>query len=174
MKSEQLIYALVIVSLIAVAGLFVYDRLSSPAPAIRPPAATTPSRPPPAPSVTEVEARDAAPIGFRAPATAADVEEPPICPWQSSHPSSRADARASERLAREAFNLLNRGQNRPAADVAARALALDSRSSRAWITLGAARESLGDRDGAEQAFRCCMSQGTGRFVPECERMLRSP
>ena len=170
MTNDRLVYGLIAVSVVVLVGMFVYDRMSSVAPAEPQPVVGAPT---PAPSVPVAEVEDAG-IETSIPAPAADLGAVPECPWQTSQPPSREDARASERLARDAFNLLNRGQNRPAADVAARALALDGRSSRAWITLGAARESLGDRDGAEQAFRCCMSQGTGRFVPECGLMLRSP
>lgn len=79
----------------------------------------------------------------------------------------------SEALAQLAFLLLNRGR-RPdleqARDYAARATATDPTSSLAWLVLGAAREALGDRPGAREAYRSCVEQGQGQHVRECRAL----
>ncbi|MEO0326589.1 MAG: hypothetical protein AAF447_26820 [Myxococcota bacterium] len=69
------------------------------------------------------------------------------------------------------FELLNRGRYREAAEFAERATMLEPTSSMAWITLGAARQALRDRDGANEAYRQCVELGTGEYVRECRRML---
>jgi DNA-binding response OmpR family regulator len=75
-------------------------------------------------------------------------------------------------LADLAFLLLNRGQNREAAELAERATAVDGTSSKAWITLGAARQGLRDAAGARAAYQACVDQGEGRYVSDCQLMLR--
>jgi tetratricopeptide (TPR) repeat protein len=78
-----------------------------------------------------------------------------------------------EALAQLSFLLLNRGR-RPdleqARDYAARATAVDPTSSLAWLVLGAARESLGDRAGAREAYQSCVAQGQGAHVRECRAL----
>jgi DNA-binding response OmpR family regulator/Flp pilus assembly protein TadD len=75
-------------------------------------------------------------------------------------------------LSRMAFNLLNRGDNQSAEDFAARAAAVDPTSSEAWIVLGAARDGLGNRAGARDAYKRCLEVGKGEYVEECRRMVR--
>jgi DNA-binding response OmpR family regulator len=75
-------------------------------------------------------------------------------------------------LSRMAFNLLNRGDNQSAEDFAARAAAVDPTSSEAWIVLGAARDGLGNRAGAREAYKRCIEVGKGEYVEECRRMVR--
>ncbi len=79
----------------------------------------------------------------------------------------------AEALAQLSFLLLNRGR-RPdleqARDYAARATQVDATSSLAWLVLGAARESLGDRTGAREAYRSCVEQGQGAHVRECRAL----
>jgi Flp pilus assembly protein TadD len=75
-------------------------------------------------------------------------------------------------LTRLAFNHLNRGDNARARDFAARAAALDARSSEAWIVLGAARDALGERTAAREAYKSCVELGHGDYVTECRRMVR--
>jgi len=75
-------------------------------------------------------------------------------------------------LSRMAFNLLNRGDNQSAEDFAARAAAVDPMSSEAWIVLGAARDGLGNRAGARDAYKRCVEVGKGEYVEECRRMVR--
>jgi len=77
-----------------------------------------------------------------------------------------------EALTELAWLLLNRGQYAEARDFAQRASTVDPTSSKAWITLGAARQSLRDQEGAMQAYRNCVETGTGQFVAECRRVLR--
>ena len=79
----------------------------------------------------------------------------------------------SEALAQLSFLLLNRGR-RPdleqARDYAARATTTDPTSSLAWLVLGAARDSLGDRVGARAAYQSCVAQGQGQHVRECRSL----
>jgi DNA-binding response OmpR family regulator len=77
-----------------------------------------------------------------------------------------------EALTELAWLLLNRGQYAEARDFAERASTIDPTSSKAWITLGAARQSLRDQEGAMEAYRNCVETGTGQFVAECRRVLR--
>ncbi len=77
-----------------------------------------------------------------------------------------------EALTELAWLLLNRGQYAEARDFSQRASTVDPTSSKAWITLGAARQSLRDQDGAMEAYRNCVETGTGQFVAECRRVLR--
>lgn len=81
-----------------------------------------------------------------------------------------------EALADLSYALLNRSQFQEAADLAQRATVADPTNAKAWITLGAARQSLRDEDGARVAYQACVDQGvdTGRqrFVPQCRQMLR--
>ncbi len=83
-----------------------------------------------------------------------------------------ADPNGSEALADLAFILLNRGNNREAAELAARATAVDPTSSKGWITLGAARQGLRDEPGAREAYQACVETGQGRYVNDCRAMLR--
>jgi hypothetical protein len=84
-----------------------------------------------------------------------------------------ANPNGVEALAPLAFSLLNRRQNQEAADLAARAVAVDATNSQAWITLGAARQELRDAAGARQAYQSCVDQGQGRYVSDCRLMLQS-
>ena len=78
----------------------------------------------------------------------------------------------SDVLSHLAFNYLNNGRNKDAEEYAARAVAVDPRSSEGWIVLGAARHVRGDVTGAHEAYRRCAEQATGDYVTECQRMLR--
>jgi hypothetical protein len=75
-------------------------------------------------------------------------------------------------LSRMAFNHLNRGDNKSAEDFAGRAAAVDPTSSEAWIVLGAARDGLGNRAGAREAYKRCVELARGQYVEECRRMVR--
>jgi CheY-like chemotaxis protein len=79
----------------------------------------------------------------------------------------------SEALAQLSFLLLNRGR-RPdleqARDYAQRASQIDATSSLAWLVLGAARDALGDRAGAREAYNNCVREGQGQHVRECRAL----
>ena len=55
---------------------------------------------------------------------------------------------------------------------ARRAVAVDATLSRAWVTLGASLQELGDADGARVAYQSCVDHGEGRNVRDCRTMLR--
>lgn len=81
-----------------------------------------------------------------------------------------ANPNGAEALAGYGFFLLNRGDMRRAVEFAQRAVAIDPTSSQGWITLGAAKGELGDRAGAREAYRNCVSQGVGAYVRDCRAM----
>ena len=68
--------------------------------------------------------------------------------------------------------MLARSHTREAAELAERATAVDPTNALAWVTLGAARQARGDRQGARQAYQNCAKLGKGRYVSECRAMLR--
>ena len=68
--------------------------------------------------------------------------------------------------------MLERRHTREASELAERATAIEPRNSLAWVTLGAARQMRGDRQGARHAYQNCVKLGRGRYVSECRAMLR--
>ncbi len=83
-----------------------------------------------------------------------------------------ANPNGAEALANLAFMLLNRSQNREALELAERATTVDPTNSKAWITLGAARQATGNAAGGREAYQQCVDQGQGRYVRDCRAMLR--
>jgi DNA-binding response OmpR family regulator len=83
-----------------------------------------------------------------------------------------ANPNGAEALEELGWIQLNRGQYAVAAELAQRASVLLPTSSKVWITLGAARQSLRDTEGAQAAYRSCVEQGQGQYVAECRRMAR--
>ena len=83
-----------------------------------------------------------------------------------------ANPNGGEALANLAFMLLNRSENREALELAERATTVDPTNSKAWITLGAARQATGDTAGGNDAYQHCVDQGEGRYVRDCRAMLR--
>jgi DNA-binding response OmpR family regulator/Flp pilus assembly protein TadD len=78
----------------------------------------------------------------------------------------------AEALAELGRLMLARQHTREAAELAERATAIDPTNALAWVTLGAARQMRGDRQGARQAYQSCAKLGKGRYVSECRAMLR--
>jgi hypothetical protein len=78
----------------------------------------------------------------------------------------------SPALAEFARLMLARNHTREAAELAERATAIDPTNALAWVTLGAARQMRGDRQGARHAYQNCVKLGKGRYVSECRAMLR--
>lgn len=78
----------------------------------------------------------------------------------------------SPALAELARLMLARNHTREASELAERATAVDPRNALAWVTLGAARQARGDRQGARQAYQSCVKLGSGQYVSECRAMLR--
>ena len=78
----------------------------------------------------------------------------------------------SPALAEFARLMLARNHTREAAELAERATAIDPTNALAWVTLGAARQMRGDRQGARHAYQNCAKLGKGRYVSECRAMLR--
>lgn len=82
-----------------------------------------------------------------------------------------ANANGAEALAELAWILLNRNQFEEAAGFAERAATIDPTNSKAWITLGAARQAGRDAEGAREAYEACVATGQGRYVSDCRSML---
>ena len=78
----------------------------------------------------------------------------------------------SPALAELARLMLARSHSREATELAERATAVDPSNALAWVTLGAARQMRGDRQGARQAYKNCVKLGKGQYVSECRAMLR--
>lgn len=78
----------------------------------------------------------------------------------------------SPALAELARLMLARSHSREASELAERATAIDPSNALAWVTLGAARQMRGDRQGARQAYQNCAKLGKGQYVSECRAMLR--
>lgn len=70
-----------------------------------------------------------------------------------------------------AFVLLNRGKNGEALETATQATKTQPSNAKAWITLGAARQALGNAAGAADAYRSC-ARLAGRFARECKLMIK--
>ncbi|MGB5374647.1 MAG: DUF4388 domain-containing protein [Polyangiales bacterium] len=79
---------------------------------------------------------------------------------------------SSPALAELARLMLARSHTRESSELAERATALDPSNALAWVTLGAARQMRGDRQGARQAYQNCVKLGEGQYVSECRAMLR--
>ncbi len=84
----------------------------------------------------------------------------------------QANPQGVDALEELGFLYLNRGKMAEAMRYAEQAVQIDPTRSKAWITLGAARQARGDRAGAQEAYRSCVERGQGRFVAECRRMVR--
>lgn len=82
------------------------------------------------------------------------------------------DPQSSPALAELARLMLARSHTREASELAERATAVDPSNALAWVTLGAARQMRGDRQGARQAYQNCVKLGEGQYVSECRAMLR--
>lgn len=82
------------------------------------------------------------------------------------------DPQSSPALAELARLMLARQNTREAAELAERATAIDPSNALGWVTLGAARQMRGDRQGAHQAYQTCVKLGRGGYVGECRAMLR--
>ncbi len=78
----------------------------------------------------------------------------------------------AEALSGLAMLYLNLGKNKDARDRAQAAVKVDPTNSEAWIVLGAALSSLGDAAGASAAYVRCAELPSGKYVPECRRMVR--
>ncbi|MGB5684000.1 MAG: tetratricopeptide repeat protein, partial [Polyangiales bacterium] len=82
------------------------------------------------------------------------------------------DPQGADALAELARLMLARQHTREATELAERATAIDPSNALAWVTLGAARQMRGDRQGARQAYQNCAKLGKGKYVAECRAMLR--
>ncbi len=79
---------------------------------------------------------------------------------------------SSDALSELARLMLERQHAREAAELAGRATKLDPTNALGWVTLGAARQLRGDRQGATEAYQRCVARGRGKYVSECRAMLR--
>lgn len=79
---------------------------------------------------------------------------------------------ATDVLRKLAYLHLDTRNNARAHELAVRATTLEPTNAEGWIVLGAAREGLGDRPGARDAYRRCAALGEGEFSNECRRLVR--
>jgi len=76
-----------------------------------------------------------------------------------------------EALAQLAWLEVNRGRYPQAAELGERAVAADPTNAQAWLSLGAAKQVLGDREGSRAALaRCIENGGTSRWARYCRQM----
>ncbi len=153
--------------------------VSAPAPV---PVAVPAPVPAPAPVAASDSAGGASPPPIFPATGAADTYEAQLALARRLKRGARASAayrRAIElnpeggaALAELARLMLARNHTREAAELAERATAIDPTNALAWVTLGAARQARGDRQGARQAYQNCAKLGKGRYVSECRAMLR--
>jgi DNA-binding response OmpR family regulator len=153
------------------------------------------SEPASAPAPAPESATDSAPAPASEPATE-PAPEPPIYPKTGAPDTYEAQLALARRLKRGsravaayrraiqlepesspalaelARLMLARQNTREAAELAERATAIDPGNALGWVTLGAARQMRGDRQGATQAYQSCAKLGRGRYVRECRAMLR--
>ncbi|MBN1653686.1 MAG: hypothetical protein JXA30_07910 [Deltaproteobacteria bacterium] len=74
-------------------------------------------------------------------------------------------------LRKLSYYYLNQGRGSEAEQYAERAVRANQENSQSWLLLGAARDALNDREGAQQAYRNC-AQGKGAFATQCKTLLR--
>ncbi|MFW5926041.1 MAG: DUF4388 domain-containing protein [Myxococcota bacterium] len=91
---------------------------------------------------------------------------------QTYEKAVEANPDGAEALSELGFLVLNRGNNKKAAEYARRAAELNPKDSKAWITLGAALQALRDESGAKKAYRSCVDEGEGKYVRQCRMMVR--
>lgn len=170
------------------------------APAVQPPPASEPPPTPARAAAPEAESAsvpEVAPPSESAPTSEVEEEAPPPIYAETGAPDtyeaqlalarrlkrgSRATAayrraielnpESSPALAELARLMLARQNAREAAELAERATAIDPSNALGWVTLGAARQMRGDRQGATQAYQSCVKRGRGEYVRECRAMLR--
>jgi len=106
-------------------------------------------------------------------ASATASATPPV----ADAPDASATA-ASESFTQQAQKALDkegdpRGASR-AAELAWKATKRDPSNAEAWLTLGAAYHTLGNKAQAQQAYRSCAKQATGPRVAECRALAGMP
>lgn len=112
-----------------------------------------------------------APIAVTGPAPPLGAPQTPA-PAPAGAPDASA-ASASEGLTQEAQKALEGDNTRAAAralDLAQRATQRDPTNAEAWLTLGAACQSLGRKAQAMQAYRSCAQKASGPRVAECRAL----
>jgi hypothetical protein len=105
------------------------------------------------------------------------VTPPVVTPPVVDAPDASATA-ASESFTQQAQKALEkegepRGASR-AAELAWKATKRDPSNAEAWLTLGAAYHTLGNKAQAQQAYRSCAKQATGPRVSECRALAGMP
>ena len=75
-------------------------------------------------------------------------------------------------LVKQAQRALDRGRATTAIELATRATELDPTNAEAWLTLGAAYDTQGNRAKARGAYRACVDRGKGASRAECRAMLQ--
>jgi hypothetical protein len=128
-----------------------------------PPPATVAAVTPPVKGLRPREPREPAP----------PREPPPPAPPTTTAPpaASSAGGAVATNLTESAQNALEKNDKKAAAQMAQRATQREPGNAEAWLTLGAAFESMGRRDLAIGAYRSCAKQaGAHQRVSECKAL----
>lgn len=118
--------------------------------------------PPPAAATTAV----AAPTPARSAAPRPVTREAPTTP-----PSEPVAAAGGGSLTHQAQRLLERNRASAAVDLARRAVEQEPTNAEAWLTLGAAYDTLGSRALARGAYKSCTEKAQGPRVSECRALV---
>jgi DNA-binding response OmpR family regulator len=109
------------------------------------------------------------------PVTSAIVDAGPAAPVEAPDASAAAAADGFTQAAQKALEKEgNAGSASRAAELAWKATKRDPSSAEAWLTLGAAYHSLGNKAAAQGAYRACAKQATGPRVSECRALAGLP
>ena len=113
------------------------------------------------------------PTGTRNP-SGGIVDAGPAAPVEAPDASAVAASEGFTQAAQKALEKEGTGSANKAADLAWRATKRDPSNAEAWLTLGAAYHSLGNKAQAQQAYRSCARQATGPRVAECRALAGMP
>ena len=104
-----------------------------------------------------------------------NVDAGPAAPVETPDASAVAASESFTQAAQKALEKEgNAGAASRAAELAWKATKRDPSNAEAWLTLGAAYHSLGNKAQAQQAYRSCAKQATGPKVAECRSLAGLP
>jgi DNA-binding response OmpR family regulator len=101
----------------------------------------------------------------------------PTAPTAGVAPPDSSGAAAADSFTLQAQKALENergGSAGRAVDLASKATKRDPTNAEAWLTLGAAYHTLGNKGAAQQAYRSCAKQATGPRVAECRALAGMP
>lgn len=110
---------------------------------------------------------------------AAPVEKPTAPPAEkpaapvAAAPVAPVEKPSAGALLKEAVQALEQGSAGKAAELARKATAADPSNAEAWLTLGAAYETAGNKNAAKSAYKSCAARAGGSRVSECRALAGS-